>query len=220
MDLTFNVNLNFSLFGLIIFGLLAWGGYRGYKNGAIVSGLALFALAAGFVVAAIITKIVYNYFINQGSNVPHIFGSIALGVVFIGAIWFSHWVLKKVKKRTADSEQDTTERSIGAGLNVARFFIIVGIYSIVILNLDKNGNFLPQREKESYFMNVSAWVLTKTVKLVKMDKHETGPYQYQTGPQNNGINFQNNNNSNNKPNNNNTNNNNSNIINDVNDENF
>ncbi|MBN2893846.1 MAG: CvpA family protein [Bacteroidales bacterium] len=217
MDLTFNVNLNFSLFGLVIFGLLVWGGYRGYKVGAIVVGLSLFALAAGFIIAGIITKIVYTYFMNQGSIVPHIFGSIVLGVSFIGAIWFSHYVLKAVKKRTSDNHLDIAERSIGAALGVVKFFLIIGIYSVVILNLDKNGNFLPQREKESHFLNASAWVMTKTFKLIKMDKHENGPINYPTGPQNNGIIFPNSNNNNT---NNSNSNNNSNVIKDVDDENF
>ncbi len=212
MDLTFNINLNFSLFGVVIFGLLVWGGYRGFKIGSIVMGLSLFALVVAFVICSIITKTVYTYFLNQSSLVPHVFGSIALGLSFIAAIWFSYIISKAVRRRTPGSEHDLTDKIIGAALGVSKFFLIIAVYSVVIINLDKAGNFLPQREKESHFMNASAWVITKTVKLIKMDKHEIGPNNYV--PNNGGIDFNKNNNNSN------SNNNNSNVIQDIKDENF
>lgn len=197
MTFNFDVNVNFSLFGLIIFGLLVWGGYRGYKRGGIVMGLSLFAIGAGFIAAGGISRVVYFYFLNNGLNVPDIYGSITLGLLFIGAIWFSHYVLKAVKSRVGDLELDIKNRIFGAIFGVAKFFLIVAVYSVVILNLNGdredinlnrkgNGAFLPDRELDSYFMNGSAWILNKTVRMIKMDYHEATEES-----ENNGIDFSN-----------------------------
>lgn len=223
MNLNFDINMNFSLLGLVIIGLLVWGGYRGYKNGGVVMGLSVFAIGGVFMIAALITKMVYTYFWKNGSNVPHIFGSITLGLTFIVAIWYSQYVQRAVKKRTGENN-DIKNKIVGAIFGVVKYFIIVAVYSVVILNLNKNGDFLPDRERESYFVKGSAWVLTKVIKPIRMDKHETGPLEYPTDfnvPQNNGIHFPKTNNTNN--NNSNTNNdtkpnNNVDVINEVNDE--
>ncbi len=203
MHYSIDINLNFSIFGLVIFGLWAWGAYRGYKTGAIVMGLSLFALLAGFMLAALSAKFTYKYFLEQGSKVPDVFGSVVLGIIFIGAIWFSNFIRRAVHKRVANADKDKSTNVVGAVLGFAKYFFIAGIYSIVILNLDYNGNFLPQRDKGSYLMNTSAAILTKSVKLLRMDYHRQGPTN---GPQQpGGINFDNNpntqnNNSNNQNN--------------------
>ena len=203
MHYTFDLNLNFSIFGLLIFGILIWGGYRGYIKGGIVMSLSLFALLIGVIVSAALTRATYSFFWQQGSKVPDVFGSVVLGLSFILGIWFSNFVLRAVHVRIKETPSDKTNNIVGAFMGVAKFFIIVGIYSTVILNLDYNGNFLPARDKNSYLLNTSAWVMTKSVKLLEMDFHR----QHPIGPtQNTPIN----NNSNNrqinfpKPNNNST----------------
>ncbi len=183
MTFNFDIDINFSLFGLIIFGLLVWGGYRGYIRGGIIMGLSLFALAAGFIAAGGISRVVYFYFWDNGLNVPDIYGSLTLGILFVGAIWFSHYILKAVKLRVGDTNSDLKNKIFGAVFGVIKFFLIVAVYSVVILNLNGdrididaerkgNGNFLPERELNSQFLNASAWVLNKTVRMIKMDYHE------------------------------------------------
>jgi len=177
MHYTFDINFNFSIFGLIIFGVLAWGAYRGYMKGGIIMGLSLFALLAGVVLSAVLTRATYSYFWQQGSKVPDVFGSVVLGLTFIAGIWFSNFILKAVHTRVKDTDSDKTNNILGATLGIAKFFIIVGIYSTVILNLDYNGNYLPERDKKSYLLNTTSWVMTKTVKLLRMDYHRPAPVE-------------------------------------------
>jgi len=220
MHYSFDINFNFSIFGLIIFGIIAWGGYRGYQKGAIVMALSLFALLAGLIVSAALTRGVYTYFWQQGSKVPDVFGSVVLGLTFIAAIWFSNLVLKAVHVRVKDVTNDKTNNFVGIVFGITKYFIIVGIYATVILNLDYNGNFLPERDKKSYLMNTSSWVMTKTVKLLQMDFHKVNPIGPQnnpvSNPNNRQINFPKNNNNNNTNKNDNKSNN---LVQDVNDDN-
>lgn len=181
MHYSFDVNFNFSIFGLIIFAIIAWGGYRGYQRGAIVMALSLFALLTGLMVSAALTRGVYNYFWQQGSKVPDVFGSVVLGLSFIAVIWFANFILKAVHIRVRDVANDKTNHFVGILFGIAKYFIIVGIYATVILNLDYNGNFLPERDKKSYLLNTSSWVMTKAVKLLVMDFHKPNPI----GPENN-----------------------------------
>lgn len=201
MHYSFDINFNFSILGLIIFGALVWGGYRGYKKGAIVMALSLFALLAGLIVSAALTRGTYTYFWQRGSKVPDVFGSVVLGLTFIAAIWFSNLVLKAVHVRVKDVTNDKTNNFVGIIFGITKYFIIVGIYATVILNLDYNGNFLPERDKKSYLMNTSSWVMTKTVKLLQMDFHKVNPIGPQNNPVSNPnkqqINFPKNNNNNN-----------------------
>jgi len=169
---TIHIDINFSLFGLIILGMLAWGGYRGYKRGGIIMGLSLFALGGGFIIAAAAGRIVYFYFLEGAKTlVPEVFGSIVLGTVFIGAIWFSVFVQKAVHIRVLDAASDKTNDIVGAILGFIKFFIIVAVYSVVILNLNCKGNFLPERDAKSKFMNFSKFAITKSVKMLRMDYH-------------------------------------------------
>jgi len=220
MNVAFNVDLNFSLFGLVIFGLIAWGGYRGYLRGGIIMGLSLFALIAAFVICGILTMFVYKYFWKNGSNVPNIFGAVVLGISFVGAIWFSHYVLVAVKERTGGSEMDNKNKIFGAVFGVIKFFIIVAVYSVVILNLDRNGKFLPEREANSKFMNGISWVLVKGFRPLKMDYHVVGPQELPQDINNNNNKTNNNNNNTNTNKDNNTNNvpNNNDLIKDVKDD--
>ncbi len=189
MHYTFDLNLNFSIFGLLIFGILIWGGYRGYIKGGIVMSLSLFALLGGVIVSAALTRATYTFFWQQGSKVPDVFGSVVLGLSFILGIWFSNFVLRAVHTRVKEVNKDKANNIVGAFMGVAKYFIIVGIYSTVILNLDYNGNFLPERDKKSYLLNTSAWVMTKSVKLLEMDFHRQQPI----GPSNSPINNKSNN---------------------------
>ncbi len=174
MHYTINIDLTFSLFGLVFFGLLIWGGYRGYRRGGIIMGLSLFALAIGFVVSGALTKLTYIYFFDK-SDVPEVFGAIVLGTTFIAAIWFSAYIQKIVRHKITDVESDKTNNYIGMALGIAKFFLIAAVYSVVILNLDCKGHFLPERDRKSYTLNFSKNILYKTVRMLRMDKHLTAP---------------------------------------------
>lgn len=206
--------------------MLFWGAYRGYRLGGIITGLSLFALAGGFVISAGITKMTYKYFVDK-SQVPEVFGAIVLAVSFLGAIWFSSFIQKAVFNRLRDVNPDKTNNYVGAGLGVVKYFIIFAIYATVLLNLDCKGHFLPERDRKSYSLNISKNLITKSVKMLKMDYHMLVPCYpedmiiEETNPSNsnNGLNFpseQNNNSNNSQPNNNQSNSNNSNIVEDVN----
>jgi len=187
MHYTINIDLTFSLFGLVFFGLLIWGGYRGYRRGGIIMGLSLFALAVGFVVSGALTKLTYKYFFDK-SDVPEVFGAIVLGTTFIAAIWFSSYIQKMVRHKVTDVESDKTNNYVGMALGIAKFFLIAAVYSVVILNLDCKGHFLPERDRKSYTLNLSKNILYKTVRMLRMDKHLNAPCypeDYKYNPQNN-----------------------------------
>jgi hypothetical protein len=190
MNYSVDINLNFSIFGLIIFGLLLWGAYRGYKHGGIVMALSVFALLIGLVISASLAHFTYMYFWKVGSKVPDVFGSVILGISFILAIWFANFIRKIVHIRIKEAvAQDKTNNIIGAIFGTLKLFLIIGVYSIVILNLDYNGNFLPPRDKKSYLMNTSAWIMTHSIKLLQMDYHRQVIPQGPNLPKNKGIIF-------------------------------
>ncbi len=164
------IDFNFSLFTLVIFGLIAWGGYRGYKRGGIIMALSVFALAGGLGVSAALGMITYKYFIKV-SAVPEVFGSIILGLSFLGAIWFSAFVQKAVHVRVKDVASDKTNNIVGALFGVGKFFVIAAVYSTVILNLNCRGQFLPERDVNCKTMSFSKKFLETSVKMVRMDKH-------------------------------------------------
>jgi len=221
MHYIINIDFNFSIFGLLFFGMLFWGAYRGYRLGGIITGLSLFALVVGFVVSAGLTMFTYKYFVNK-SQVPEVFGASILGISFLGAIWFMHFVQNAVFNRLRDVNPDKTNNFVGAGLGIVKYFIIFAVYATVILNLDCKGHLLPERDRKSHSLNISKNILTKSVKMLRMDYHMIVPCypedildQYQptnnddnTNTDNNGFDFptENDDNSyNSQPNNNNNN---------------
>lgn len=225
-----HIDVSFSLFGVLILGIIAWGGYRGYKRGGIIMGLSLFALAGGLIISGALSRLTYMYFYDgMKTPVPEVFGSIVLATTFAVAIWFSAFVQKAVHVRVLDVASDRTNSIVGSVLGVAKFFIIAAIYSTVILNLNCKGNFLPDRDVNSKIMKFSKFAITRSFKMIRMDYHfedsdpcstkyneymrklndttdiQTAPVD-NTNNTNTGINFpndtQNNNNTNTQPNNN------------------
>ncbi|MBN2663066.1 MAG: CvpA family protein [Bacteroidales bacterium] len=167
-----HIDVSFSLFGVLILGILAWGGYRGYKRGGIIMGLSLFALAGGMVISGALSRMTYMYFMSgMKTPVPEVFGSIVLAATFAGAIWFSVFVQKAVHVRVLDVASDRTNNIVGSVLGVVKFFIIAAIYSTVILNLNCKGNFLPDRDANSKIMKFSKIAITKGFKMIRMDYH-------------------------------------------------
>lgn len=170
MNIDADVDVFISLFDVIIMLILIWGGYKGFVRGAIVESITLFALLAGMVVSIVTTKIIYQYFSSR-SDVPDLFAVILLGSIFIGAIWFSNFVSKKVKENVGDAKKNNYHRFIGMGLGGLRYFFIIAVYVVVIYKIDVHANFLPKSEKASKLANGTEFVLTKAFPNLKMNTH-------------------------------------------------
>ena len=172
-----NLDVFFSLFDLIIFGLVMWGAWIGYSKGAIVQSISLFALLGGLTISVIITKYIYFFFMSVKSPAPDLFASIVLGILFGGAIYGSVKIRKLVQKNVADAKKTIYTKLVGVALGMMKFFLIVSVFTLVTYKLDIYGRFLPPSERASKLGNLSAGSLTKIFKFLKMDSHET--YQSQ-----------------------------------------
>jgi uncharacterized membrane protein required for colicin V production len=168
MNIDADVDVFISLFDVIILLFLIWGGYKGYVRGAIIEAITLFALIGGMVVSVLLTKLIYNFFITR-SEVPDLFSVLLLGSFFVGAIWFSNIVSRKVKQNVGDIRKGTQSRFIGMGLGIVKFFFIVAIYIVVIYKLNLHANFLPASERNSKLGNASKFIMTKVFPHLKME---------------------------------------------------
>ena len=172
-----NLDVFFSLFDLIIFGLVVWGGWVGYSKGAIVQSISLFAMLGGLTIAVILTKYIYFFFISVKSPAPDLFASIVLGILFGGAIYGSTKIRKLVQNNVADAKKTIYVKLVGIALGMMKFFLIVSVFALVTYKLDIYGRFLPPSERKSKLGNLSASSLTKIFKFLKMDYHDTNPQQ-------------------------------------------
>lgn len=174
--MNYNVTLNgsFSILGLLFILALAWGGYRGYKIGGIIMSVSLFALVAATFFVSFIAFWVYKFFVTR-STIPEVFGSITLGLIFVLAIWFSNIVHGATVKRVTQSENDRANKIVGVFLGILKYFIMLGVYTTILLNLDCKGHFLPYAERHSAILTISRNVMTSALTTIKMDYHMTQP---------------------------------------------
>ncbi len=178
-------NFNITLIGLIIFGLLIYGFYRGYKRGAITMIVSVSVLFVALIIAAGLGFAVSVYFYrNTQSQVPQVFGSIVLLLIFGAGIILSNAVQKKVFVKIKDNDPtDNTSEIIGGILGFIKYFVIAGVFSLGLNYLDQAGNFLPQTEKEGKFFKGTAWVMTHTIRILNYPVKTTGPNMPQQNPQ-------------------------------------
>jgi len=169
MNYTVHLDFNLSLFALVIILLLAWGGFRGYKIGAVIMSVSLFALITATYIAALISFEVYQ--LLSKSTVPEIFGSILLAITFSAAIWLSNIVHSATLKRVSPTQNDRPNKTIGIFLGIIKFFIITSIYATILLNLDCRGHFLPRSERNNFLFNLSSRAITSVITELKMDKN-------------------------------------------------
>jgi len=176
MHFSVDVNFQFSIFGLFLAGIWIYGIYRGYMRGIITMTVSLSVLFVGLIISAMAGLFTSLYFYNTGSQVPHVFGSLILALLFFGVIWASNFVQKIVFFRIRESDPtEKVSQLLGAFAGFLKFFVITGVYCIVLLNFDSAGNFLPDRDKNSYLINGNAWVLKKMIKPLNYPNPQTGP---------------------------------------------
>lgn len=174
MDYTVHLDFNLSILALAIILLLAWGGFRGYKIGAVIMSVSVFALIAATFVASSIAFLVYKFFITR-SAIPEVFGSIILAFAFSGAVWLSNIVHSATLKRVSATQNDSPNKIVGIFLGILKFFIITGVYATIILNLDCRGHFLPSSERRNFLINSSRNAITLVLKNIRMDNHMIQP---------------------------------------------
>jgi uncharacterized membrane protein required for colicin V production len=141
------INANLHLIDLIVIGLLAWGAYKGYKTGGIVQSVAVLGLITGLLVDLYLTKQTYFALIIQQSSIADLIAAIFLGFVFIAAIWFSRYIEGIAARKLSEAQKTLQERLVGLALGMVKYFIIIGIYSVMIYQIDIHSNFLPRAEK-------------------------------------------------------------------------
>ncbi len=141
------INANLHLIDLIIIGLLAWGAYTGYKTGGIVQSVAILGLVAGLLLDLYLTKQTYFALIIQQSSIADLIAAVFLGFIFIAAIWFSRYIEGIATRKLSEAQKTLQERLVGLGLGMVKYFIIIGIYSVMIYQIDIHSNFLPRAEK-------------------------------------------------------------------------
>ncbi len=140
-------DLNIHLIDILVIGLLAFGAYRGYMNGAIVQALDLFTLILGFIVVIYATNKIYFIFVVQGLNAADLFASLFLAALFTAAMWMSHVVQIKTAQKLADLKKTLSERLWGLFFGVLKYLLIVGVFMVTVKEIDRYTNFLPRAEK-------------------------------------------------------------------------
>ena len=75
-DIVIPLDFDISLFTLAIWGLLIWGGVKGWMRGSIVHSISLSALVAGLIICVQLTKLVFRYLSINNSSIPHLFSVI------------------------------------------------------------------------------------------------------------------------------------------------
>ncbi len=139
--------INIHLIDIITIGLIALGAYRGYKLGAIIQALDLLLIIIGFYILVYFTEQVYLTFLFQGLNTAPLFAALFLGASFIGLLWITALLQNSVKKKLDQIKKSWQDRIWGLILGIIKYTLIIGVYMVVVREVDMYSNFLPKTEK-------------------------------------------------------------------------
>jgi len=140
-------DLNIHLIDILVIGLLAFGAYRGYMNGAIVQALDLFTLILGFILVVYATNRIYFIFVVQNLSAADLFASLFLSGLFLAAMWISHAVQVKTAQKLKGMKKTLSERLWGLFFGVLKYLLIAGVFMVTIKEIDIYTDFLPRGEK-------------------------------------------------------------------------
>ncbi len=139
--------VNIHLIDIITVGLIALGAYRGFKLGAIVQALDLLLVIIGFYVLVYFTKQVYLTFLFQGLKTAPLFAALFLGGTFIALLWITALLQKSVNQKLSQIQKSWQDRIWGLILGIIKYILIIGVYMVVVREVDIYSNFLPKTEK-------------------------------------------------------------------------
>ncbi len=179
MNVDFDVDLFFSLFDLVIVGLLGLGAWLGYSKGAIVQTISLFAIVVALGFSALTTKLIYSFFEVNNSKTPDLFASLYLAAIFGAGIFGANWIRQIVQKHTSELKQNKSDKLIGLGLGIVKVFLIICLYSFVVYNVDYYGHFLPKSEKRSRLGQATSKLIPTTFKFLRWEKPDDNTIDFQ-----------------------------------------
>jgi len=179
MNVDFDVDLFFSLFDLVIVGLLGLGAWLGYSKGAIVQAISLFALVIALGISAVTTKFIYSFFEANGSKTPDLFASLYLAAIFGAGIFGSGWIRQLVQKHTSELKKNQNDKLIGLGLSIVKMFLIISLYTFVIYNVDYYGHFLPKSEQRSRLGQATSKLVPTMFKFLRWEKPDENSIDFQ-----------------------------------------
>jgi len=148
MRVNVDVNFSISVFDVLILIILMWSAYKGYMRGALVHSLSLFAFLAGLVLSVIITKAAYK-FLETRSIIPDLFAIILMGFLLGASIFGSHIVGTLVESHASNVQQSNVSRFVGVGFSLAKYFLIISFYMLMLFKVNDYANFMPDREKNT-----------------------------------------------------------------------
>lgn len=160
------IDFTISFFDLLILAYLSYVAYKGYQVGAIVKTVSLFVLSIGLLISSVLSFVAYLVFFRT-SIVPEIYSALTLLFSFGLSIYFSEHIQHKVNQQLKGLEITKTSRYLGSLLSFAKGFIIVGIFSLIILAFNVTGKFLPSTEQRSFMLNFSSWTLSSTIRTLR-----------------------------------------------------
>ncbi len=176
MHLSFDINISF--IDIFFLGYLVYASWLGYKQGALVKALSLFALSGGFLLSVLFTFMTFRFFYTNGSYHPELFSALVLLLFFSLAVWFSEYVQNTVAKQTKEIQIGKKGQILGGVFGFVKSFLIASTYVLILLSLNISGNFLPRTEARSIMGNVSAFILGKTVRMLKPMTDRVNEFSY------------------------------------------
>ncbi len=175
--------LNIHLIDILVVGLLAFGAYRGYKNGAVVQALDTLSLILGYIITVYFTNRVFYIFSIQGLNAADLFASLFMGIAFTAVMWLAHFIQIKTYQKLSDLKKTLSERLWGLVFGMLKYLIIAGVFVVIIKEVDLYTNFLPRAEKiapkrgvyRSIMGTATYYLITTVSPSLKFDHNKPEP---------------------------------------------
>lgn len=168
-DIVIPLDFEISLFTLIIWFLLIFGGIKGWMRGSVVHSLSLSALVAGLVICILFTKIVYKYLVANESSIPDLFSVIFLGFIFVAAIYGSHYVANVVERNFEGITAGRINKGIGIFFGITKYLIIAAVYLVMLYKIDEYGKFMPPREMRSKWARFCTSTITTAFPTLRFE---------------------------------------------------
>ncbi len=169
-----DINYGISVFDVLVVIIIMWSVYKGFKRGALVQSLSLFAFLAGLVISVGLTKGAHK-FLTARSIIPDLFSSILFGILMGASVFGSHVVGDLVEDHAEKVEINPISRYLGIGFNAIKYLLMIGAFMLMLHKVNEYANFMPDRERNNKLGKGCSSIITTFFPYMKFAEESEHP---------------------------------------------
>jgi membrane protein required for colicin V production len=151
------------VFDIIFIILFVWAAYKGYTKGFILQIASLAALIIGIYGAIKFSSLLTTFLLKEYNITQEYLPIISFALIFISIVLLIYLLAKLLEKMADLTALGFINRLFGAIFNMIKYALIISIFLVIINNINRKSEFLPEKQMQSSFFYYPLSVLSPLI---------------------------------------------------------